>query len=64
MVLKVSQKINSCGWRKQLVIDFENKTVKTGAFQFHVGDVEGITATQYKQFIDYCKYNDFKFSEG
>jgi hypothetical protein len=63
MILKISQKTNTSGWRKQLIIDFENKTVKTGAFLFHSGDVEKVTATQYKQFIDYCKYNDFIFLE-
>lgn len=64
MILKISQKTNANGWRKQLVIDFENKTIKTGAFLFHSGDVEKLTATQYKQFIDYCKYNNFEFLEG
>jgi hypothetical protein len=64
MILKVSQKVNNCGWRKQLIIDFENKTITAGAFLFHSGDVEKLTATQYKQLVNYCKYNDFKFLEG
>lgn len=64
MILKVSQKTNNCGWRKQAIIDFENMTVKTGAFLFHSGDIEKLTATQYKQMIDYCKYNNFSFTEG
>ena len=64
MILKVSQKVNNCGWRKQLIIDFEKRTVTKGAFLFHSGDVEKLTATQYKQFIDYCKYNGFSFVEG
>lgn len=64
MILKLSQKTNSCGWRKQIIIDFENKTVKTGAFQFHSGDVDDLTAKQYKQIIDFCHYNDFEFLEG
>ena len=64
MILKVSQKTNNYGWRKQAVIDFENMTVKTGAFLFHSGDIEKLTAAQYKQFIDYCKYNGFVFLEG
>jgi hypothetical protein len=64
MILKISQKTNTNGWRKQAVIDFENMTVKEGAFQFHSGDVEKLTATQYKQFIDYCKCNGFSFVEG
>ena len=64
MIFKVSQKVNNCGWRKQLIIDFENKTITAGAFLFHSGDLEGISAKQYKQLIDYCKYNDFIFLEG
>jgi len=64
MTLKVSQKINNCGWRKQLIIDFDNKTVKKGAFLFHSGDLDNLSATQYKQLIDYCKYNDFKIMEA
>ena len=64
MILKVSQKVNNCGWRKQLIIDFEKRTVTKGAFLFHSGDVEKLTATQYKQFIDYCKYNNFEILEG
>ena len=64
MILKICQKTNANGWRKQAIIDFENMTVKTGAFLFHSGDVEKLTATQYKQLIDYCKYNDFKIVEG
>ena len=64
MILKLSQKTNSCGWRKQIIVDFEKKTIKTGAFLFHGGDIEGLTATQYKQAVDYFKYNDFKVLEG
>lgn len=64
MILKVSQKTNNCGWRKQLIIDFENKTIKAGAFLFHSGDVEGLSAKQYKEMLDYFKYNDFKVLEG
>lgn len=64
MILKVSQKTNNCGWRKQLIIDFENKTIKAGAFLFHSGDIEGLGAKQYKEMLDYFKYNDFKVLEG
>ena len=64
MILKVSQKVNNCGWRKQLIIDFENKTVTKGAFLFHSGDIDDLSAKQYKQYIDYCKYNDFEIMEG
>lgn len=65
MILKVSQKINNCGWRKQLVIDFEKKTVKTGAFQFSAtGDINQLTHKQYLQFIEYFKNNDFEIVEG
>lgn len=64
MILKVSQKINSCGWRKQIIVDFENKTAKKGAFLFHSGDVDNLSAAQYKQILEYCKYNDFVIMEG
>lgn len=64
MILKVSQKTNNCGWRKQLIIDFENKKIKAGAFLFHSGDIEKLTATQYKELVNYCKYNNFEFLEG
>ena len=64
MILKVSQKINSYGWRKQIIIDFENKTAKKGAFLFHCGDVDNLSAAQYKQILEYCKYNDFVILEG
>lgn len=64
MILKMSQKMNCYGWCKQLTIDFEKKTVKTGAFQFHSRDVDGLTATQLKQFIEFFKNNDFEILEG
>ena len=64
MILKVSQKTNNAGWRKQAIVDFDNKTIKTGAFLFHSGDIEKLTAAQYKQMLDYCKYNNFSFMEG
>lgn len=64
MILKVSQKVNSCGWRRQLIIDFEKKTAKKGAFLFHSGDVDDLTAKQYKQYLDFLKYNDFEVMEG
>lgn len=63
MILKLSQKINNCGWCKQITIDFNNKTIKTGAFQFHSADIKDLTAKQYKQVIDYFKNNDFKLLE-
>lgn len=64
MILKLSQKINNCGWRKQIIVDFEKRTVTKGAFLFHGGDIEGLSATQYKQAVDYFKYNDFEILEG
>jgi hypothetical protein len=64
MILKVSQKVNSCGWRRQLIIDFEKKTAKKGAFLFHSGDVDDLSAKQYKQYLDFLKYNDFEIMEG
>lgn len=63
MILKLSEKVNNCGWRRQIIIDFENKTIKHGAFLFHCGDVDKLTHTQYLQVIDYFKNNDFKVLE-
>jgi hypothetical protein len=65
MILKVSEKTNVNGWRRQLVIDLENKTVKKGAFQFSTtGDINQLTHKQYLQFIEYFKNNDFEIVEG
>ena len=64
MILRVSEKTNVNGWRRQLTIDLRNKTIKTGAFQFHYGDVEGITHKQYLEFINYFKNNNFEILEG
>ena len=64
MILKISEKTNINGWRRQITIDFENKTIKTGAFQFHCGDIEGLTHKQYLQAIDYFKNNNFDILEG
>lgn len=59
MILKISQKVNVNGWRKQAIIDLEKKTIETGAFLFHCGDVEKLTATQYKEMLEYFKNNGF-----
>jgi hypothetical protein len=64
MILKLSETTNNCGWRRQIIIDLENKTIKTGAFLFHSGDVDKLTHKQYIQVIDYFKNNDFKVLEG
>jgi len=63
MILRVSEKTNINGWRRQITIDFKNKTIKTGAFQFHSGDIEGITHKQYKQTIDFFINKGFKNEE-
>ena len=63
MIMELSQAMNVNGWRRQIIIDFDNKTIKTGAFLFHHGDVEKLTATQYKQFIKYFIDNGFKHVE-
>lgn len=60
MIFRVSQKTNVNGWRRQATIDHDNKTVRVEAFQFHCGDLEGLTATQFKQLVEYYKNNGFK----
>ena len=64
MILKISEKTNINGWRRQITINFENKTIKTGAFQFYSGDVEGLTHKQYKEIINYFISQGFKNLEG
>lgn len=64
MLLKVSEKTNANGWRRQLTIDFENKTIKAGAFQFHSGDVEGLTHKQYQDLMLFFTQNGFTIAEG
>ena len=59
MILKISQKVNVNGWRKQVIIDLDKKTIETGSFLFHSGDVEKLTATQYNEMIAYFKNNGF-----
>ena len=59
MIIKASQKVNSNGWRRQLIIDIDNKTITTGAFLFHSGDVDNLTTKQYKQLIDFFIYQGF-----
>lgn len=59
MILKISQKVNVNGWRKQAIIDFDKKTIEKGSFLFHCGDVEKLTATQYNEMIAYFKNNGF-----
>ena len=63
MIMKISQVTNVNGWRKQAIIDFDNKTIKAGAFLFHSGDIEKVTATQYKQVIKYFIDNGFKMED-
>lgn len=64
MILKISEKTNINGWRRQLTIDFEKRTIKTGAFQFHGGDIEGLTHKQYLQTIQYFKNQGFTEKEN
>jgi hypothetical protein len=63
MILKAATKVNSNGWRRQITIDFNNKTIKTGAFQFHSGDLEDLSTKQYKQMIDFFIAQGFKNEE-
>ena len=64
MIIKVAEKTNINGWRRQLVIDLENKTIKTGAFQFSTtGDINQLTHKQYLQFIEAFKNIGFDVKE-
>ena len=64
MILRISEKINNYGWRKQIIIDFDNKTITTGAFLFHCGDIDNLNTKQYKQTIEYFINQGFKKMEG
>ena len=63
MILRISEKVNVNGWRRQITVDFDNKTIKIGAFQFHGGDLEGLTHKQYLQVIEYFKSQGFTEKE-
>ena len=60
MILRISEKINKNGWCRQITVDFDNKIIKTGSFQFRCSDVSGITHKQYLQVIDYFVKQGFK----
>ena len=64
MIIRASQKTNANGWRKQIVIDTDNKTITTGAFLFHCGDIDDLTTKQYTQIIDYFTFQGFEKKEG
>lgn len=64
MILRISEKVNVNGWRRQILVDFDNKTIKTGPFQFHGGDIDGLTHKQYLQTIEYFKSQGFAEKEG
>jgi hypothetical protein len=59
MKIKVAGKVNSCGWRKQLVIDTDKKTFEFGSFLFHSADINDLTVKQLKEVIETLKNNDF-----
>lgn len=60
MILRVSEKTNVNGWRRQAIIDLDKKTIKKGSFLFHCGDVEKLTHKQYIDFINYFKNQGFE----
>jgi hypothetical protein len=64
MLIKISEKTNINGWRRQVIIDIENKTIKTGSFLFHCGDVDNLTHKQYLQVIEAFKNQGFEVSEA
>ena len=61
MILKISQKTNINGWRRQAIIDIENRSINVGSFLFAGGDVEKLTATQFNQMIEYFTGQGFKY---
>ena len=64
MILRIAEKTNVNGWRRQLVIDLDNKTIKKGAFQFSTtGDINQLTHKQYLQFIETFENLGFTVTE-
>jgi hypothetical protein len=59
MKIKIAGKINNYGWRKQLVIDTDNKTYIYGSFLFHSGDINDLTQKQLKECLQILKDNNF-----
>lgn len=59
MILRISEKTNVNGWRRQITVDFDKKTIKAEPFQFHCADIDGLTHKQYLQVIDYFKNQGF-----
>jgi hypothetical protein len=59
MKIKIAGKINSSGWRKQLVIDTDKKVYSYGAFLFHSADINDLTQKQLKECLQVLKDNDF-----
>lgn len=59
MKIKIAGKINSSGWRKQLVIDTDKKVYSYGAFLFHSADINDLTQKQLKEHLQVLKDNDF-----
>ena len=59
MILRISEKANINGWRRQITVDFDKKTIKAQSFQFHSGDIEGLTHKQYLQVIEYFEHQGF-----
>lgn len=59
MKIKIAGKVNSCGWRKQLLIDIDKKTFIYGSFLFHSADINDLTVKQLKETIETLKNNDF-----
>ena len=62
MIMKISQATNKNGWRRQAIIDIENKTITGGSFLFVVGDIEKLTATQFNQMIEYFTGQGFTYN--
>ena len=57
--IKIAGKVNSSGWRKQILIDIDKKTFVKGAFLFHSADVNDLTAKQLKEVEETLLNNDF-----
>lgn len=59
MVIKLTSKINSSGWRHQLIIDTDKKVYSYGSFLFHSADINDLTQKQLKECLQVSKDNDF-----
>lgn len=59
MKIKIAGKVNTSGWRKQLIVDIDKKAFVYGSFLFHSADINDLTQKQLKETVELLKDNGF-----